>query len=111
MKKYPVVIGMLMVFALVALFAGIAAADRESIYDRIHQQERRIHHGLRDGSLTHREAGILRDNLNYVRDTFDRYKADGRLSHREEGRLHRMLDDNGRMIRRMKENERVRRLY
>jgi hypothetical protein len=47
----------------------------------------------------------------HIKDTFDRYKADGRLSHHEEERLHRMLDDNGRMIHRMKENEHVRRLY
>jgi len=111
MKKYPVVIGMLVVFALVTIFAGIATADRESIYERIHQQERRIHQGIRDGSLTHKEADILRDNLDHIKDTFDRYKSDGRLSHHEEERLHRMLDDNGRMIHRMKENEHVRRVY
>jgi hypothetical protein len=111
MKKYPVVIGILMVFALVALSYGVASADRESIYDRIHQQEKRIHQGIRSGDLTRGEADVLRDNLNHIRDTFDRYKADGRLSHREEARLHGMLDDNARMIHRMKENDRVRRLY
>ena len=111
MKKYPVVIGILMVFALVALFAGIAAADRESIYERIHDQESRIHHGIRSGTLTRGEAEILRDNLEHIRHTFDRYKADGVLTYHEEAKLNRMLDDNSRMIHRMKENEQVRRLY
>jgi hypothetical protein len=111
MKKYPVVIGILMVIAFVALFSGIASADRESIYERIHQQEKSIHEGVRSGKLTHGEADILRDNLNHIKHTFDRYTADGRLSHHEEARLHEMLDDNGRMIHRMKENEKVRRLY
>jgi hypothetical protein len=110
MKKHPVVIGLLMVFVFVTLFAGIAAADRGSIYERIHQQERRIHQGVRAGSLTHGEADILRDNLEHIRNKFDRYKADGMLTSREESRLHRMLDENSRMIHRMKEND-VRRLY
>jgi hypothetical protein len=63
MKKYSVILGTLIVFALVALFSGIAAADRESVYERIHQQEERIHHGVRSGTLTHGQAVILRDNL------------------------------------------------
>ncbi len=116
MKKYGIVLVVLAAFALVASTCGLAyakprAADVYTIHKRIDTQQRRINTGVAGGSLTRGEADILQDNLNHVRHRYDRAKADGYLTHREERKLHRMLDQNGDMINKMKRNMRVRRLY
>ena len=80
------------------------------IQERIAAQQSRIDQGIVSGRLTQREAAIIQDNLNWIRDRELRMKADGILTGRERERLHRMLDQNSEMIFRKKHN-RIRRLY
>ncbi len=68
------------------------------IADRIRNQQARINQGIGSRSLTRREADILIDNLNRIRDDFERFKRDGRLTYREADRLDRILDRNSEMI-------------
>jgi len=108
MKKH-VIAGSLSVLFIVVLIAGTAWA-RDPFYDRIHSQERQIVHGVRAGSLTPGEADILQGNLNHIKGKYYQYKTDGLLTHHELRRLNHMLDENSRMIRRLKHNS-IRRLY
>ena len=66
--------------------------------DRIKNQHARIDQGIRSRELTRGEADILIDNLNRIRDDFQRFRSDGRLNWRESDRLDRMLDRNSEMI-------------
>jgi len=75
-------------------------------HDRIRNQRERIEQGVRSGELTRGEADILLDNLNWMRDRFQRMKADGRLTVEEQARLDRMLDQNNEMIYNKKHNAR-----
>lgn len=100
-------IGMSAVFVLL-LLAGSALAG--PIHDRISDQQRRIDEGIRTGQLTHSEAATLQDNLNWIKETEARLKADGRLTPPERKKLDRMLDRNNDMIRHKKNNP-ARRLY
>ena len=68
------------------------------IADRIRNQQARINQGIGSRSLTRREADILIDNLHRIRDDFERFKRDGRLTYREADRLDRILDRNSEMI-------------
>ena len=79
------------------------------IEERIQQQRERINQGIRSGELTRREAGILLDNLDWIRDRFRRMSADRRLTPEERARLETMLDQNNEMIYNKKHNA-VRRL-
>ncbi len=108
MKRFAVLIAVTL-FILTAMGTSFAQAQH-GIHHRIQDQQRRIDHGVRDGSLTHREADILRDNLDHIRHAYERYRADGALTYREEDKLNRMLHQNSNMIRRMQHNE-IRRLY
>ena len=74
--------------------------------ERIRDQRERIEQGIRSGELTRSEADILLDNLNWMRDRFQRMKADGRLTVEEQARLDRMLDENNQMIYGKKHNAR-----
>ncbi|MCI0468790.1 MAG: hypothetical protein L0Y62_01850 [Nitrospirae bacterium] len=105
-------------FLVVALFvvslatANIALAGTydPGIQDKIIDQQRRIDQGIASGALTRHEAGVLQDNLNWIRDTEARLKADGRLTPAERNRLHRILERNSNMIYNKKHN-RPRRVY
>ncbi len=96
----------LVVLALLALAACIVAevAYAEDFHGRIRNQQERINQGVRSGELTRGEADILQDNLNWIRDKFQRMKADGRLTVEEQARLDRMLDENSQMIYNKKHN-------
>ena len=91
----------------VCIAAGVACAD---IPDRIQNQQRWIEQGIRSGALTRGEADILQDNLNWIRETFNRMRADRSLTPEERVKLEQMLDDNSRMIENKKFNT-IRRLY
>jgi hypothetical protein len=78
------------------------------IQDRIERQQQRIDQGIIAGSLTRKEAAVLQDNLNWIRDEEAHLKRDGRLTDRERKRLHNMLDENSEMIKDKKHN-RIRR--
>lgn len=85
-------------------------ADRHDIGARIENQQRRIDQGISSGELTRREADVLIDNLNWIRDEYSAARRDGRLSQSEIERLSRHLDQNNRMITDKKNNE-IRRVY
>lgn len=80
------------------------------IQERITKQQHRIDQGIASGNLTRTEAGILQDNLNWVKAEETRLKADGKLTERERERLHEMLDNNNHMIYKKKHNA-IKRLY
>ncbi len=84
--------------------------SRTDFSDRIDNQQRRIDQGVAKGDLTRREADMLQDNLNHIRDDYNRMKADGTLSSREADRLENDLDTNSRMIH-DKRNNQIRRMY
>lgn len=85
-------------------------ADRHDISTRIENQQRRIERGISSGDLTRREADVLIDNLNWIKDEHARAKRDGRLSPSEVERLSEHLDQNSRMITDKRKNE-IRRVY
>ena len=99
MRRYLLIVVLLTL--AVCIVAGAAYAD---IPDRIRDQRERIDQGIRSGELNRREADILFDNLDRIRDQFSRMKADGRLTLEEQARLDRMLDENSRMIWNKKHN-------
>jgi predicted nuclease with TOPRIM domain len=80
-------------------------AKTTDFQSRIENQQGRIDKGVAKGDLTRREADILQDNLNQIRDEYSRMKADGRLTPGEADRLERDLDVNDRMIQDKRNNE------
>lgn len=88
----------------------VRRAYQAEIPERIADQQWRINDGIAAGELTRGEADVLLDNLNWIRTTFSRMKADGRLSPAEIEKMDRMLDQNSIMIFNKRHNP-VRRLY
>lgn len=88
----------------VAFILGAACVDAGEIGDRISEQQRRIDQGIASGKLNRQEADVLQDNLNWIKATAARLKADGRLNPAERGKLDAMLDKNDRMITDRKRN-------
>ncbi len=99
MRKY-LLIAALLVLA-VCFVAGVACAD---VPDRIRNQQARIDQGIRSGELTRSEADVLQDNLNWIRETFNRMLADGSLTPEERAKLDQMLERNSQMIYNKKHN-------
>ena len=83
---------------------------QKDLRDQIENQQGKIDKGVAKGDLTQREADMLQDNLNYIRDEYSGMKADGRLTPEESYRLKRDLDINSRMIQDKRNNE-IRRIY
>ena len=110
MRKHLVLIFAVLILASVTLLSGVAPAI-EGIIKSITNQQHRIDQGVTSGSLTRSEADILQGNLDHIRDTFTRAKADGRINIEEENRLHEMLDQNSKMIQKEKHDMQIRRLY
>jgi hypothetical protein len=113
MKKISIliVIGLLSMVASCAVssqgpvYQDSSAYNKQDIfYEKIENQQRRINQGIESGELTRKEAGILQDNLNWIRDKYARMTADGILTHNEQERLDKMLDKNSVMIRNKKHN-------
>jgi len=84
--------------------------DSPDIDQRIANQQRSIDQGIHSGQLTQDEARILQDNLNHIQREEARLKADGSLTNEERERLHRMLDQNNKIIFDKKTNP-VKRFY
>ncbi len=83
--------------------------QRDDFRDRMDSQQRSIDQGVSRGDLTRREADMLQENLNHIRDEYGRMKADGRLTPSEADRLDRDLEINSRMIQ-DKRNNQIRRI-
>ena len=88
----------------------ITRVYQSNIPDRIANQQWRIDQGIASRELTRAEANILQDNLNWIKITFAKMKADGRLNQKETNRLDEMLDRNGMMIFNKKHNP-IRKVY
>ena len=111
------------VLGLLSMVASCAVSSQEPVYqdrsaynkqgmfyERIENQQRRINQGIKSGELTRKEAGILQDNLSWIRDRYARMTTDGRLTQNEQKRLETMLDKNSEMIKNKKHNP-VKRVY
>jgi len=77
--------------------------DFEPLYlgnfrNRIENQQRRIDDGIAKRQLDRHEAEVCQDNLNLIKDTFNRMMADRRLTAQEMNKLDEMLDRNNRLI-------------
>ncbi|MCG2720862.1 MAG: hypothetical protein L6290_02445 [Thermodesulfovibrionales bacterium] len=112
-----IVLGLLsIVTSCVASSQGPAYQERytnqkqDIFHERIENQQRRINQGIESGELTRKEAGILQDNLNWIRDKYARMTANGILTQNEQERLDKMLDKNSEMIKNKKHNP-ARQLY
>jgi hypothetical protein len=110
-KKLAVAILVCFAIVLTAAIASAGPHNQFQSFDRqIAKQQQAIDRGMSSGKLTHHEAGIVQDNLNHVKGSLDRYRADGRLDGRERAKLQKMLDRNDRMIHKMKRNA-IQRVY
>ena len=85
----------------------------DDIENRIDNQQKRIHSGIKSGELTRREADIVQDNLNEIRKRYARMRRDDILTMKEIEKLEGMLDENSRMINRKEHNRNfnIRRLF
>jgi hypothetical protein len=97
------------VLALVVLLCASLAVAAD-LQDRIFHQQKRIDQGIAAGTLTHSEYETIQGNLNWIKETYAREKAEGRLTPEERYRLEKMLDRNSSMILHKKRNP-VTRLY
>ena len=88
----------------------ITRVYQSDIPERIDDQQWRIDQGVASRELTRAEADVLQDNLNWIKTTFARMKADGRLNQKESNRLDEMLDQNSKMIFNKKHNP-IRKVY
>ena len=109
MKKFTA-ISVLVILLVVSGVALVYGAPPANIPDRIANQQQRIDEGVTSGKLTRGEADVLQDNLNWIKATFARMKADGRLNQKESNRLDEMLDQNSKMIFNKKHNP-IRKVY
>ena len=83
---------------------------RDNFFDRIEKQQRHINQGIRSGQLTKKEAALLQNNLDWLKDKYARMKSDNVLTKHERKRLDSMLDQNSEMIKNKKHNP-AKRLY
>lgn len=95
----------LKVLVVVVCFIGItmtsalgASPPAPGIQERLVEQHKRIEEGINSRKLTQDEAKVLRDNLNYIQQEEKRLAAVGKLTYEERVKLHKMLDQNSRMI-------------
>jgi len=109
MKKH-IIISAIFFLICTGLLAGVAMAQK-TIDEMIYNQQHRIDQGIASGALTRSEADTLMGNLNYIRDSYNKARADGMYTSREEKRLRNMLNENSKQIYNRKHNMKVRRLY
>ena len=87
---------MTMLWTIVALglaTAGLAVPAEAQVDRRQHNQQERIHQGVRSGALTQREANRLQRNQGRINRTEDGMRSTGgRLTYRERARLERRQD-------------------
>jgi hypothetical protein len=98
--------------ALAVVFLPVQAFAEEStqwVPHRIQHQRDRIADGIKDGSLTRREAHRLTHREQRIRRQVLRVRADGEVSPRERARLHQSLDRQSRAIFRQRHDGQERR--
>jgi hypothetical protein len=87
---------------------NLSGQNTPSIDRRERRQSRRIRHGVRNGSLTRREARHLGAQQARIRRHERRAKADGTVTARERARIQRQENRANRNIYRKKHNRRHR---
>jgi hypothetical protein len=98
--------------ALTVLIATPALADGvrdPGVNTRQHNQQARIHEGVKSGELTRRETHRLREEQRDVRQLERAYKSDGTLTRAERTDLHHEQNQTSRNIRRQKHDRQDRR--
>jgi polyhydroxyalkanoate synthesis regulator phasin len=96
---------LLEVFMVVIFFIGItitialgASPPGPDIKQRISDQQKRIDERVKSGALNKVEAKILQDNINQIQQEEKRLTEEGKLTSEEKMQLHKMLDQNSKMI-------------
>lgn len=89
-----------------ALLFGVTAASA-GVYQREVRQNRRIDHGVCNGSLTRAEARALRAEQRNIARTYDRVAADGVITRQEAYQLARVQNRADLHIDRLKHNAHV----
>ena len=99
------------VFIVIVFFVGItitgafaASPPTPDVKKRISDQQKRIDERVKSGALTRNEAKVLLDNLDRINGEEKRLAGDGKLTEEERTRLHKMLDQNSKMIEDKKNN-------
>ncbi len=110
MKKILIAINAAILIFMISASVSAHGPAVNKLLERVEYQQKRIDQGIASGQLTRHEAIILRDNLIWIRDTGGKLGEDGKLTKREQIRLHRMLDRNSDMIYKKKHNP-ITRLY
>jgi hypothetical protein len=87
---------------VLALGISVSAQRTPSVDRRQHRQQRRIHQGVRSGSLTRREAARMEGQQARTRRMERRVKADGTVTAKERARLQHRENRTSRRIYRQK---------
>jgi polyhydroxyalkanoate synthesis regulator phasin len=101
MKKimYLEVLMVVIFFVGITITAALAASPpAPDIKQRISDQQKRIDEKVKSGALTRNEAKVLLDNLNRIKGEEKRLAGEGKLTEEERTRLHKILDQNSKMI-------------
>jgi hypothetical protein len=101
------------VLTIAGVFAVVSASYADSprrtrdpgVNARQHNQQERIHQGVRSGELTRRETARLREEQRDVRQLERAYKSDGTLTGAERADLHHEQNQASRDIYRQKHDE------
>lgn len=97
-KKVKMVLGSTLLAAMTAAPLMAHAAPRDQINARIFNMQSRINAGIRDGSLTPREAARLRYQVGTVRHNERIFLSKGFLTPSEHRMLNRQLDNVNRNV-------------
>lgn len=100
---------LLSVMFVLALGITVSAQTTPSVDRREHRQQRRIHQGVKSGSLTRREAARMERQQARTRRLEARAKSDGTVTRRERARLQRRENRTSRHIYRQKHDNQNRR--
>src|SRR4051812_36856681 len=101
MKKFASIL-LTFVFVLGACITSMAQTATPSVDRREHRQQRRIHRGVRNGSLTRREAARLEHAEAKTEAQEAAAKADGKVTRRERAHLERRENRTSRRVYRQK---------
>lgn len=93
---------------VLALGISVSAQRTPSVDRRQHRQQRRIHQGVKSGSLTKREAARMERQQGRTRRMERRAKADGTVTAKERARLQHRENRTSRRVYRQKHDRQKR---
>jgi len=94
---------------VLALGISVSAQTTPGVDRREHRQQRRIHHGVKSGSLTKREAARLEAQQAETRRLEAKAKSDGTVTRKERAHLQSRENKTSRHIYRQKHDAQTRR--